>query len=153
VDGRSSSLLVHVPSGPARPTTFFPLLVTRVTAPKVPDDTFTVTGTLGATLVAPSAGSTSSTAGVAVGAGELGERSFAESAETPWHALSMRQSATSAADEQPHDRDLADVALTSYRLSGHVRWPMHHRTAMMPFIQIGRAVGVGYARPRNPLPQ
>jgi hypothetical protein len=67
VDGRNSSLLRQVPSSPAFPVTLTPWVSTSVTVLKEPDDTLTVTGVSGRTLIARSAGETSSTAGVASG--------------------------------------------------------------------------------------
>jgi hypothetical protein len=124
VDGRSSSLVVQVPSGPVCPATPSPLALTSVTVPSVPEDAFTVTWTLGATPVARSAGKTSSTVGGVTGAGvgaagicceplvvELPEAA----AEVPWQALSKTLRATSAAARPLPDRDPADGAFTSYR--------------------------------------
>ena len=80
---------------------------------------------------------TSSTAGVDVGVGmavaEICPGPFAAepavpAGAMPWQALSRRLKATRAAAQPPPDRDLADGAFTSYRLSGHGRWPMLHRT-------------------------
>jgi hypothetical protein len=63
VPGCSSSLFAHVPSGPACPLTFPPVASTSVTAANVPDEALTVTGTLGRTSTARSAGQTLRTAG------------------------------------------------------------------------------------------
>src|SRR5665811_1745158 len=77
VDGRSRSVAVQSPSGPACPGTVTPLASTSVTEPKVPDDALTVIGALGRTPVLRSAGDTSSTAGVVSGVGVVvGEACF-----------------------------------------------------------------------------
>ena len=104
-----------------------------------PEDAFTVTGTLGATPVARSAGKTSRTAGVDVGVGVgvgVAEICPAPGAAElvvpagvmPWQALNTRLKTTRATAKPPPDRDLTDGAFTSYRLSGNGHRPMLHRT-------------------------
>ena len=106
VEGCSSWVVAQVPSGSTCPGTAAPLASTRVTTPKVPDDAFTVTGALGRTSAARSAGVTASTAGVVLGVGVVvgalcWELAFglplAEPTERPWQAVSRTLSATSAA--------------------------------------------------------
>jgi hypothetical protein len=130
VDGRSSSLVVQVPSGPFCPATVSPVAPTSVTASNEPEDALTVTVTLGATSVARSAGKTSSTVGmvsvVGVGAADVHSGPWVPeppeaAAEVPWQALSKTLTAISAATRPlPDHAPVAfaapvDGAVTSYR--------------------------------------
>ena len=124
VDGRRRSVAVQVPSESAFPGTVSPLASTRVTAPTVPEDALTVTGALGRTPAARSAGVISSTAGVGSGAGvvvvgaacpALAPGSFPvwPPAASTWQALSRTLSATSATATPWTRWNLIDVATTS----------------------------------------
>ena len=141
VEGCSSSVVAQVPSGSTCPGTAVPLASTRVTAPKVPDEAFTVTGALGRTSAARSAGVTASTAGVVSGVGVVvGELCcafdfglpLAEPTERPWQAVSRTLSATRAA-AQPWARwnlNDTDTTSTDSHIMASGRW--FHRTPVRP---------------------